>query len=110
VKSFAEAVLETAGFIDRAVARIEAGQGVATEAHNVRTYLISLLEIVERDPGLDAAADDLHAACTAFAEAAEKAGPDQRQRRLLREAVIRFKDRLPAARPNEAARRLGLQP
>lgn len=109
MKSFAEALAETCEFVDRAIARIAAGEGALIEVHNVRTYLINLLELVERDPGLDAAADDLHATILACVSAVEVGSLDARRRRLLDEAAARLRARLSLAKPNEAARRLGLR-
>lgn len=61
MRNFPEMVAETSELVEPAIARIGL-EGVAmVEAHNVRKLLIDLLEIAQRDPGLDAAADDLHA-------------------------------------------------
>jgi hypothetical protein len=72
----------------------------------VRTYLVNILELVERDPGIEAASDDLYAVAKELAR-----GVDQGTRMpgLLGEAFLRFGDRLAAARPSEQARALGLQ-
>jgi hypothetical protein len=100
-----DALEETLGFIQRALDRIVAGEGVEAELHNVRAYLVNILELVERDPGIEAASDDLYAVAKELAR-----GVDQgtRMSGLLREAFLRFGDRLAAARPSEQARALGL--
>jgi hypothetical protein len=51
---------ETLGFIGRALDRIRAGDGAESELHNVRVYLVNILELIERDPGIEAASDDLY--------------------------------------------------
>jgi len=100
-----DALEETLGFIQRALDRIVAGEGVEAELHNVRAYLVNILELVERDPGIEAASDDLYAVAKELAR-----GVDQGTRMpgLLGEAFLRFGDRLAAARPSEQARALGL--
>jgi hypothetical protein len=104
-RSLHDALEETLGFIQRALDRIVAGEGVEAELHNVRAYLLNILELVERDPGIEAASDDLYAVAKKLA-----GGMDQgtRMSRLLHEAFLRFGDRLAAARPSEQARALGL--
>ena len=53
--------LPTADFIQRALDRIRADDAVEAELHNVRAYLLNILELVDRDPGIEAASDDLYA-------------------------------------------------
>jgi hypothetical protein len=60
-RSLHDALEETLGFIQRALDRIRAGEGAEVELHNVRAYLLNILELVERDPGIEAASDDLYA-------------------------------------------------
>jgi hypothetical protein len=67
--------------------------------------LVNVLELVERDPGIEAASDDLSAVAKVLAEGADR-GP--RMSRLLDEAMMRFRDRLTLARPSEQARHMGL--
>jgi hypothetical protein len=59
-RSLHHALEETLGFIERALDRIRAGEAAAAELHNVRAYLVNILELVERDPGIEAASDDLY--------------------------------------------------
>lgn len=101
---------ETVAYVERALARIEKGEGAETEAHNIRAYLINTLELVDRDPGIDAAADDLYAVAAAFATGSPQPehGPDRREERVLREAFLRLRDKLAGARPSEKARAMGI--
>src|SRR5829696_1507083 len=62
-----DAVDETLGFIDQALERIRAGEGSELDLQNVRAYLLNILELVERDPGIEAASDDLYAAARELA-------------------------------------------
>ncbi len=63
-----------------------------------------LLEVIERDPGITAAADDLLQAATAFGQ-----GHNPARARLLREAFHRFRERLTSARLNERGRKMGIE-
>jgi hypothetical protein len=111
IRSLQEALEETLGCIERAVARIEHHQEDTAELHNLRAYLLNILELVERDPGIDAASDDLYSAAQAFAAANDdQAAHDfsPRRPRLLKEALFRFQVRLAGARPSERARQMGL--
>ena len=49
-RSLHDALDETLGFIGRALDRIRAGDGAESELHNVRVYLVNILELIERDP------------------------------------------------------------
>ncbi len=108
-KPLAEALEDTISFIERALTKIEAREGAAAEVHNLCAYLLNVLALVDRDPGIDAAADDLHEAARALVAADRDERPlSPSQRRLPQEAYFRFRDRLLNARPSEAARRIGL--
>jgi len=77
-----DALEETLGFIQRALDRIQAGDAVEAELHNVRAYLLNILELVHRDPDIEAASDD-------YAVVKQFSGvPDRgtRMSRLLHEA------------------------
>ena len=104
-RSLHDALEETLGFIQRALDRIRAGEAVQAELHNVRAYLLNILELVESDPGIEAASDDLYAVAKEFS-----GGPDRgtRMSRLLHEAFLRFGDTLRSARPSVLARGIGL--
>ena len=99
-----DALEETLGFIQRALDRIQAGDAVEAELHNVRAYLLNILELVDRDPDIEAASDD-YAIAKQFS-----GGPDRgaRMSKLLHEAFLRFGDRLRSAGPSEQARGIGL--
>ncbi len=86
--------------VEDAVGRIEQGDGRAAELDTVRSNLIDILELVERNPGVEAAADDLYdmAAGTMAANALERQ-QTSRGRRVLRDALIRLKERLATAQP-----------
>ena len=108
--TLAETVAQTLEFVERAIARIEGGESQEVEAHNIRAYLLNTLELVDRDPGIEAAADDLYAVAAAFGAAHQPGhGPERRDRRVLREALLRLEAKLTAARPSEKARSMGLQ-
>ena len=64
--SFSEAIQTTMDLIAQAIARIEQNHGEPDELHNMRAHLVELLRLMERSPGIDAAADDLDAAATGF--------------------------------------------
>src|SRR3954468_16976051 len=91
-----DAVDETLGFIDQALERIRAGEGSELELQNVRAYLLNILELVERDPGIEAASDDLYAAARELA-----LGDDRGDRmvRLLDASLMRFGERVTHAVP-----------
>jgi hypothetical protein len=67
----------------------------------LRQHLTSLVVLFERDPGLDAATADLYAAAAAIVQDTTAASqPLARKRRLLKEALTRFQERIAIARPN----------
>jgi len=107
-QTFAEMVVETVDFVERALARIEQGDGADTELHNVRAYLVNTLELIERDPGIEAAADDLYATAAAFVA---DQGPEhgRRDKRVLQEAFLRLREKLAGAAPSEKARGMRLE-
>jgi hypothetical protein len=104
-RSLHDALEETLGFIQQALARVRAGDNANAELHHVRAYLVNVLELVERDPGIEAACDDLYQVATVLAGNSDKG---IRMSRLLDEAFLRFRDRLASARPSERALHMGL--
>jgi hypothetical protein len=104
-RSLHHAVEETLGVIQRALDRVRAGENAQAELHNVRAYLLNILELVERDPGIEAASDDLYAMAKELAGGADQGS---RMSRLLQEAFIRLGDRLALPRPSEQARGMGI--
>lgn len=107
-KPFVEAIEETVSFIERAIDRVARNEGAEAEFHNVQAYILNILELVERDAGIEAAADDLQNAVRFFVVTLADQGDAPRRGRLMREAYLRFHDRLATARPSEHARRMGL--
>ena len=103
---FEAAMRERLGFLESAVARMERGDGADAALREIGTFLLDLLTLVERDPGLELAADDLYEAAAILAGGPSIA--DARRWRLLKDAARRFRERLDAAHPGERARRLGL--
>jgi hypothetical protein len=104
-RSLHDALDETLGFVERALDRIRNGDSAEAELHNVRAYLINILDLVERDPGIEAASDDLYQVAAVLAQGTDK-GP--RTSRLLNEALLRFRERLALAQPSERALQMGL--
>lgn len=93
------------GLIEPALAAIERG-GSEQDLKDLRTLLqnllIDLMRVVERDPGLEAAAADLFGAASAIVrDHCVDAQPHARKMRLLRETRVRFRERISAARPSE---------
>ncbi len=107
-KTLSQALEETTSFIERAIDRIGRDDEAEVELHNLRAYVLNILELVERDPGIEAAASDLHEAARLFVSSLRDERNTPRRGRLMREAYLRFHDRLTSARPNEHAQRLGL--
>ena len=64
----------------------------------------TILELVERDPGIEAASDDLYKLAAVLTEGTDKG---TRMARLLNEAFLRLGDRLASARPSERALQMG---
>jgi len=103
-RSLHDALEETLGYIQRSLDCIRAGESAHAELHNVRAYLVNILDLVERDPGIDAASSDLFAVAKVVAEGADRGT----RMALLGEAMMRFRNRLAAARPSERALQMGL--
>ena len=104
-RSLHNALDETLACIERAIERICAGDGAEPELRNVRAYLVNLLELVERDPGIEAASNDLYQVAAVLVEGTDKS---PRMSRLLSEAFLRLRDRLAMTRPSERAMQIGL--
>ena len=104
-RSLHDALEETLGLVQRALDRIRAGDNAENELHNVRAYLVNILELVERDPGIEAASDDLYQVAAVLVEGTDKS---PRMSRLLSEAFLRLRDRLAMTRPSERAVQIGL--
>jgi hypothetical protein len=93
------------GLIEPALAGMERGgseQDLKELRALLQSLLIDLMRVVERNPGLDAAAADLFGAASAVVrDNCVGALPHARKMRLFREARARFRERIGAARPSE---------
>jgi hypothetical protein len=105
--SLDDALNETLGVIQRALDHIRAGDGAEAELRNVHACLLNILELVERDPGIEAASDDLYAAAKELALGVDRG---TRMARLLNDSLLRFRERLATARLREAANPHALEP
>ena len=84
--------------IDKALIQISQSRDAKEAAATIRAHLIDLLSLLDRNPGLDAAADDLYKSVAASVEAGSYGrSAEDRQERLLAEAYARYRDRLTAA-------------
>lgn len=81
--------------IDAAMLRIGLGRDAKDAALTIRAHLIDLLGLLERNPGLDAAADDLQK-CVRVVVEGDPSGVEPRQLRLLNRAYERLQGRLAA--------------
>ena len=74
-RSFGAATDELLSLIEQAIARIELGEGAEAALREMRASLLEIKAMVERDPGIRMAADDLYEAAAALV-AGKSAGPD----------------------------------
>jgi hypothetical protein len=92
-----EAVDEKLAVIAPVVRHIEQG-GQSADLRDLASHLVRALRLFERNPGIEAAADDLYAAAAALVGKNTRLSPPAaRGRRLLKEAHVRFCSRLEAA-------------
>ncbi len=92
-----DAVDEKLALIAPVVRQIEQG-GQSADLRDLANQLVRALRLFERNPGIEAAADDLYAAAAALVGRSTKLShPAARGRRLLKEAHVRFCSRLEAA-------------
>jgi hypothetical protein len=96
-KILTDAVNERLALIAPVLRKIEQdGQGA--DLRDLSSHLVHALRLFERNPGIEAAADDLYAAAAALVvESTKFSQPSARARRLLKEAHLRFCSRLEAA-------------
>lgn len=107
--TFEAAKQDRLGFVQGAIAQIARGNSPDAALREMSAFLLELLTLVERDPGLELAADDLYEAAVMLA-ADRRSGRDildPRRWRLLRDAARRFRMRLDAACPSGEAQLLG---
>jgi hypothetical protein len=96
-KSFAETIDERLAAIERIVALLTEDGGQA-DLRDLRLLLIDVIGLLKRDPGVEAAVDDLYAAARCLVvDRGVGSQPQARKLRLLRDARQRFHDRLIAA-------------
>ncbi|KLK89513.1 hypothetical protein AA309_30845 [Microvirga vignae] len=112
-KSFEETIRERIAAVEL-VAESIAGQGRDTDLHDLRVLLINIMSLLMRDPGVEAAVDDLYAAAKAIErDAAIGVHPVPRNVRCLRTALTRFSERVPMvaglSEPDDARRFRGLE-
>jgi hypothetical protein len=105
--TFAAKLDEMLELLERALTAIQQGGGPA-EMHHLQKLLgellSSCLRLVERNPGIEAAAADLYAAVSAIVrDSGVGAQPYRKKQRLFREARQRFRDRLAGACPGAYA-------
>ncbi len=96
-KILTDAVDEKLAVVATVLRTIEQGRQTA-DLRDLATHLMRALRLFERNPGIEAAADDLYAAAAALVrENATQSQLAARGRRLLKEAHTRFCSRLEAA-------------
>ena len=103
-KPLAAMLEERIASIEDALTQLGQPEQAQTGLHNLQAHLLNILELIERNAGITAAADDLLSTATAFIE-----GDHPARARLLREAFRRFQERLPSARLSEHGRMMGLE-
>src|SRR4051794_29119894 len=96
---FGEAMHALLRSIETSIDAIEQG-GDSAHLQDLRATLLNLFGVIHRDPGIEAAGEDLYSAATAvLSDSTDRSQPAARKLRLLREARARFRDRLAMARP-----------
>jgi len=96
---FARTIGELHGHVSRILGAIENGGG-GVNLRDLGLRLMDIVVIIERDPGILAAAADLYAAAEVMVrDSAARLQPEARKRRLLRDARQRFDQRFEGARP-----------
>jgi len=96
-KNLAEAVDEKLALIAPVLAKIEQNGGSA-DLHHLRLHLIDANRLFQRNPGIEAAADDLYTAAAALvSDQAAHVELTARKLRILREAHVRLRSRLEGA-------------
>jgi hypothetical protein len=93
----ARTIDERLAFIDPIVDALEQGGG-ESDLRDLRLLLIDTIGLLKRDPGIEAAAEDLYAAAAALvSDSAASSQPIARKLRLLRSAHARLRERLAGA-------------
>ena len=97
--TFAELMEDRVSGVELSVSRIESQDGAEVALSNMRSHLMDILDLIGRHPGIEAAADDLYRTAEALVGANAS---DPRRLRLLREAHLRFRERIGSAEPRAA--------
>ena len=100
--TFASALGHLLGRIEQAAIYIEQ-RGTELDLHDLRSALIDVLSLVQRDPGIETATADLYEAALALVGDAPGGPPIARRRHLLRDARVRYRERLSQARAGGAS-------
>ena len=102
-------------FVAHALCRIEAGETPETDLHNLRIFLLEALDLIEPDPRITAAADDLHRLASECVyeqerEVLTEETPHVRPENVkaAREALLRFREALLQAQPRSETHRVML--
>jgi hypothetical protein len=98
-RSLQHALDETLGFVEQALEHIRAGEGSELELQNLRAYLLDILAAIERNPGVEAACDDLYASTKELALGGDRG---TRMTRLMESSMLRLRERLAHALPRSA--------
>ena len=94
-KNLAETIGERIAAIELVV-DVVAQHGRDADLRDLRVLLINTMSLLSRDPGVEAAVDDLYAAASALArDVASGTHPVPRNLRFLRSALLRFTERVP---------------
>ena len=114
-KLFCDLIEDNIKFVAHALRRIEMGETPDTDLHSLRIFLVDALDLIEPDPGITAAADDLYRIASECVHEQEREvlteeEPHVRpqQARAVREALLRLREMLLQARPRDETHRIGL--
>ena len=97
-KSLRSAIQDVLGFIRHALASIERREAVEAELHNLRAYSLNVLELVEPDPEIESAADELYTTAYSSVAAHHSAGNAIGPLPSLNSALRRFEKALLTAK------------
>jgi hypothetical protein len=101
-KTLAETIDDRLGAIELAVSAIT-NETSEAELQKLRVLIVDAMSCLGRDPGVEAAADDLYAAANALvADSSIGSQPLARKLRLLKDAGMRFRIRLLGAAERRA--------
>jgi hypothetical protein len=112
-KSFAETIRERTAAVEVVAETIEE-EGREQDLRDLRILLINTMSLLKRDPGVEAAVDDLYGAARVIVkDVAAGVHPVPRNIRLLRSALARFSERVPMvaglSEPDDSLRFRGLE-